>query len=156
MTRYTKFVPKITKGDPKRDQNQSKRAPSSPKGVPKSIKMSFGTPLRHRARPRRKKDLGANSGEHPFWTFRAALGAPRADFGIQGVSQNHPKIITMSLDRHLGGAKWAKKASRRGLRNATENVTKQVSQNCRFWDAKTFKKCYKVIQNQGFGGSKKT
>jgi hypothetical protein len=55
------------------------------------------------------------------------------------------------IDRHLGGAKWAKKASRRGLRNATENVTKKVSHNCRFWDAKTSKKCYKVIQNQGFG-----
>ena len=56
ITRYTKIVPKLTKEDPRRDQHQSKRAPSSPKGVPKSIKMSFGTPLRHRARPRRKKD----------------------------------------------------------------------------------------------------
>ena len=40
-----------------------------------------------------------------------------------------PKIDMMRIDRHLGGAKWAKKASRRGFRNATENVTKKVSQN---------------------------
>ena len=61
----------------------------------------------------------------------------------------------MRLDRHLGGAKWAKKASRRGSRNATENCTKQVSQNLCFWDAKTSKKYYKVIQVQGVGGSEK-
>ena len=54
------------------------------------------------------------------------------------------------IDRHLGGAKWAKKASRRGLRNATENVTKKASQNCRFGGSK---KHEKMIENEAQRGT---
>ena len=146
----------MTKEGPKRDEHQSNRAPSSPKGVPKSINMSFGTPLRHRERTKRKQDLIPNSNSHPFWTLLAAPGRSKGGFWSPRGFLNSPKIDMMRIDRHIGGAKWAKKASRRGFRNVTENVTKKVSQNLRFWDAKTSTKYYKVIQNQGFGGSEKT
>ncbi len=82
---------KNDQGGSKKGPTSTKRAPSSPKGVPKSIKMCFGTPLGHRTRPRRKNDPPTGKWARPVWIFRAALGAPRADFGPQWVSQNHPK-----------------------------------------------------------------
>ena len=60
-----------------------------PKGVPKSIRMARGTPLAHRARPRRKRDLERNSTYQPFWPFLAALGDPRPHFGPQGGPKRH-------------------------------------------------------------------
>ena len=94
--------------------------------------MHFGTPLRHRARPKRlKKDPPPRdySGSSLF----GPLGPPWALQGRLLVPKGFPKITQNRHDADRSapwGAKWAKKASRRGLRNATENLTKKVSQNC--------------------------
>ena len=97
----------VTQGGPKRD-------PWSPKGVPKSIRMAFGTALDRKAGPRLKRDLPSNSPYQPFCPPSAARGRSEAPFWIPGGSQNDSKIDRGRQGRHLLGPRWAKRLFERG------------------------------------------
>ena len=121
-----------TQGGPQRD-------PWSLKGVPKSIRMVFGTPLAHRARPRRKRDLEPSSNYQPFWPPLPPVGAPRSHFGPQGGFQNDTKIDMGRQGRHLWRPRWAKRLFQRGSQNGVEKVIEKGSQNESFCDARIAK-----------------
>ena len=122
----------VTQGGPKRD-------PWSPKGVPMSIRMAFGTPLAHRARPRRKRDLERNSGDQPFCPPLPPVGAPRSHFESHGGTQKGSKIDMGKQGRHRWDPRWAKRLFKRGLQNGIEKVIEKGSQKESFCDARIAK-----------------
>ena len=77
--------------------------------------MSFGTPLRHRARPKRKQDLIPNSNSHPFWTLLAAPGRSKGGFWSPRGFPKSPKIDMMRIDRHPGGQSGPKRHPEEGF-----------------------------------------
>ena len=122
----------VTQGGPKRD-------PWSPKGVPKSIRMACGTPLEHKAGPRRKRDLEGISGYLPFWTFLSAPGRSKVPFWIPGGAQKSLKLDMGRQGRHLWEPRCAKRLFQRGSQNGIEKVIEKGFQNGSFCDAKIMK-----------------
>ena len=83
---------------PKNDQGGSKKVPKSIKtgslftqGGPKINKNVFRDPFGTQSATKTQTGPYNRDLVTPCLELRAALGAPRADLGHQGVSQNHPK-----------------------------------------------------------------
>ena len=149
----SKIEPGGTQGVPKRalwhprgsrmstlvTQGGPKKGPWSTKGVPKSIGMALGTPLDHKADPRRQRDLERNSNYQPFWPPLAARGRSKTPFWTPGGSQKGSKIDMGRQGRHLWGPRWAKRLFQRGSQNGVEKVIEKGSQNESFCDARIAK-----------------
>ena len=134
----SKIEPYDTQGGPETNLMSPKGPQKSAlvnQGVPQSIRMAIGTPLDHRARPRRKRDLERNSKDQPFWLPLAAPGRSKAPFWIPGGFQNDTQIDMGRQGRHLLGPRWAKRLFQRGSQNGIEKVIEKGFQNESFWDA---------------------
>ena len=100
----------------------SKRGPWLTQGVPKSIRMALGTPLDHKADPRRKRDLEPNSKDQPFcpplgrpWALQGSIvdpsGVPKLPKTRHGEARSAPlgaKVGQKSLQK--GVPKWDRKS----------------------------------------------
>ena len=119
------------------------------------MRMAPWTPLWHRSRPGRKRDLDRNSGDLPFWTFLAAPGRSKGAFWTPGGSRKCPKIDMGRLGRHLGGQEGPKSSSREGSRNGSEKVIKKGSKMRAFGRAKTSKSVVRSLKIEVLRGLEK-